>query len=179
MRNIEKLIQHVNNINLLVKEPLITLEPNYDREKLIDLLPSPLPDDFVEFFTCIGNSQPSVFSLVESTRKDDFVQKFFSEAVFELFNPIEGSLGIQDCLECYEERMPTWLISFAPDYMANNFVLSIRESDYGSVYLWLSDYEYVDEEDGQLDDYVDNLIHLADSFSEFILKMKVNEDYLE
>jgi hypothetical protein len=40
MRNIEKLIQHVNNINLLVKEPLITLEPNYDREKLIDLLPS-------------------------------------------------------------------------------------------------------------------------------------------
>lgn len=175
----EMLIQHCNSLIQPFNEPLIVLEEKYDKEKLRSELPSTMPDDFLEFFSCIGNTKPSICALVDSMTEDGFYKKFFGTLAFEFFHPIEGSFGLVDDLDGYEGRMPSWLIRFAPDYMANHFVLSIRKSDYGTVYMWLSDYEFDDEEDGELEEYDGNLVPIANSFSEFILKLKINQEYLD
>lgn len=179
MNDTEKLIEHINKLNREGDVPEITFEEKYNKEKLEELLDKRAPKDFIDFLVYIGNDEPMVNVAIEPESKDEYTLKYFSPVILEWFNPIDGSDGIEANLECYEDRMPTWAIPFAPAPCGDAFVISCHKSDYGSVYLWLHEEEYVDEEDGELDDFRENLVHLANSFTEFILKMKIPPTYDE
>ena len=162
-----KMIKHINEIQKQVPGAVFLENQNHPVEEIVKINEE-LPTDFTEFFSFIGNSSPLIYSMLQVGDE---------EYAFDWFYDIEE---INKSLEDYEDRMPTWLIPFAPDYMGNEFVISVREKDYGSVYLWEHDYEYdEDQDDCPLDEYEGNLICMASSFTEFILKMELNAKYLE
>jgi hypothetical protein len=171
--NLKKMVEHINEINKLASMPSLTEEKalSINEIKKEIKINGEIPLDFIDFYSLVADRELFETSALIKTSSDEYA--------FEYFLPIEGDESIKDDLLTYKGRMPSYLLPFSPDYMGNRFVISCKEDDCGSVYLWLHDYEYDDEEDGELDEYVDNLIHLAKSFTEFIMKMKVNEDYLE
>lgn len=170
--NQSKLIEHINKINILARMPLLAEEKVLSINEIKEEIKTngEIPQDFLNFYALIADRKFETLALIE-TDSDEYA--------FDYFLPIEGELSIKDDLETYKGRMPSYLLPFAPDYLGNRFVISCREEDYGSVYLWLHEEEFMDGEGWALDEYRENLILLANSFTEFIMKMKVNEDYLE
>lgn len=159
-----KLIEHLNGIigDAQIENQQVPVE-------VIRKINEKLPKDFIDFYSHFGDCDEIIGSLIE---KDEGY-------AFDWFYPLtEGIDPIPTVMEGYKGRIPSWLVPFAPDYMGNQFVISVREQDYGSVYLWEHNFEYDEEQDNcSVDEYEDNLIILADSFSGFILSMvEVPED---
>ena len=150
------LIEHLNEI--IQDEEIKNERVDYS---VVLKLNEHLPQDFVEFYSYFGNSDVIISA--------DIGEEYH----FGWFYPLsEGIDPIPSIIETYDGRMPSWIIPFSPDFMGNQFVISVREKDYGSIYLWEHDYEYdEDEDDCPLDEYEGNLVKISDSFSEFILSM--------
>lgn len=162
-----KTVNHIKDIQVQVPNGELLRNHDCPKEEILTINEK-LPPDFVEFYAFIGNSEPTTYSKL-ILEGEEYAFGWFHK-VTEIFNSID----------CYEDRMPTWLVPFSEDYMGNEFVISVREKDYGAIYLWEHDYEYdEDQDDCPLDEYEENLIPMASSFTTFILKMEVNEKYFE
>lgn len=81
-------------------------------------------------------------------------------------------------LELLQGRMPNSFVPFADDYSGNVFCLDVQPSSNGAVYFWSSLSEQSREDavphDNQVLDtsLLQNLTHVADSFSDFIMRLK-------
>ena len=150
-----------------------------------------LPQDYAEFLRQYGES-----SFNEMVGFDPVSEKavYVHSKETELPNPtFKGSQvavffgknkdvrpSLIGKIKMYANRMPDKVIPIADDGLGNKITISLAEKDYGKVYWWDHENEW-DEED-YLDEVGEpmpeeakyqNMYLIADSFTEFLEKLKV------
>lgn len=129
-----------------------------------------LPEDVIEFYTYLGNNIHCIFGEIDNEyayHSVDFIYPLRNEHY-----SVEDNINTYIC----NERMPSWMFPFADSACGDQFVLSTRDIDYGTVYNWDHELEFDEDEGYTLDDYTENLTKVANSFSEFILSIKLTEE---
>jgi hypothetical protein len=119
----------------------------------------PLPDDYVAFLVTHNGGRPKPSDFTFRTKSgestDSSIQCFFGWCD-------DANYGLLQNLSVYEDRIVTEFIPIACDALGNLLLLSLRPSDYGSVWFW--DHELESEDHPTMD----NMDMVADSFTEFV-----------
>lgn len=115
-----------------------------------------LPDDYKEFLIEYNGGKP--FPNIEPTIKSD-VQWIYGMVV----EPYYASLFKH--LDTFAGRLPSWYFPIANDSGGNLYIMSLYEGNHGLIAFW--DHER-EAEQGESDQYFDNLSFVANSFTEFL-----------
>lgn len=124
-----------------------------------------LPEDIVEFYTYLGNNYHNFFAELKIETDIYYV---------DIIHPLRhDKYSVEDNIDTYinDKRMPSWLFPFS-GFGINVYVLSTRQEDFGTVYEWYHGLEFMEGEGYELEEYTDNLTKVADSFTDFILKLE-------
>lgn len=71
-------------------------------------------------------------------------------------------------VKAFENRIPSWYFPFACDPFGNQFLMSLYKDNYGIIAFWNHEGE---APKGQADQYFDNMIFVANSFTDFLSMM--------
>lgn len=77
---------------------------------------------------------------------------------------IESWASLFSAIDIFKGRMPSWYMPIGCDSGGNQFIMSLYHENYGVIAFWEKEGENV--EGG--DQYFDNMILVADSFSDFL-----------
>ncbi len=113
----------------------------------------------------VPNAPPEWFDFY-SKRNGAYPEGYFvnkRELGVDFFPDVEGILDLKRSYSDHD-RVPRWSFLFASDPGGNLWLLSVRESDYGSVWYWDHDWE---AEDGD-PPTEENIERFAGSFNEFL-----------
>lgn len=99
-------------------------------------------------------------------RQDGGSLDFNSEGVQSIFGlgEVPGYASIWENLQTYHDRVPRWLLPVASNFGGNIFAISLRTSDYGSVWFW----DHEEEADEGEPPAEDNIELKAPSWSAFL-----------
>ena len=173
VNHVNNLIEEMNRFSLLTGSSVSRKisDRKIMSRKYINNFFENLPDDVVEFYTHLGNNVHLIFGQIDNEDNPHSV-----DMIYPLRNE---NYSVEANIDTYirDERMPSWMFPFADSECGDQFVLSTREIDYGTVYNWDHELEYDEEYDEcTLDEYFGNLTKVSNSFSEFILSITLSDE---
>ena len=125
-----------------------------------------LPDEYRQFILINngGTPMPNVFEFIDTEGKK-------SNSLVHYFLAIYDGNGFDNIEQNYllyisEKRIPSDIFPIAEDPFGNMVCVSVASGDYGKVYFWDHELEF--------EDNYGNLSLIANSFNEFIHKLKEN-----
>jgi hypothetical protein len=121
-----------------------------------------LPEDYKYFLITHNGGKPN--PNIEPTVKSD-VQWIYGM----VSKPYYASLFQH--LDMFQNRLPSWYIPIANDSGGNLYIMSLYEENRGVVAFW--DHEN-EAEEGQADQYFDNVSLVASSFTDFLNQLVDN-----
>ncbi|WP_276501883.1 SMI1/KNR4 family protein [Terrimonas pollutisoli] len=115
-----------------------------------------LPDDYKNFLLKYNGGEPK--PAIEPTIKSDvqWIYGMVSEPYFA---------SLFQHLDTFQGRLPSWYIPIANDSGGNLYVMSLYEENHGVIAFWSHENE---AEEGQADQYFDNMQFVAPSFTDFL-----------
>ena len=115
-----------------------------------------LPEDYKVFLSKYNGGQPK--PAIQPKVKSD-VQWIYGMVT----EPYYASLFQH--LDMFQGRLPSWYIPIANDSGGNLYIMSLYEENRGLIAFW--DHEN-EAEEGQADEYFDNITFVASSFTDFL-----------
>jgi hypothetical protein len=129
-------------------------------------------NDYCSFLLKTNGGNPTVdysFSFVENNKKTDSVLgEIYRIAKSSEFTTLEEAC--ETFVAC--GRMPVWLIPIACDSFGNQICISIRDSDYNSMYFWNHEKEITDSSSED----ANNISFINKSFTGFLDPLEVMDD---
>lgn len=115
-----------------------------------------LPDDYKEFLIKHNGGVPQ--PNIEPTVKSD---------IQWIYGMVEGPYyaSLFQHLDMFEGRLPSWYIPIANDSGGNLYIMSLYPENHGLIAFW--DHES-EAEEGEADEYFDNMTFVASSFGHFL-----------
>ena len=167
------------NLQVVSREPPATEAQVVAFEQRMKMV---LPTDYREFLTReggggrvqIGDHEDIVFPLKWDGQ--DWAEGL-DEALFKNFYSLDenSTLAWEEAYEAFiqQRRVPADLLPIAYDAGSNQLLLGISGARKGKVYYWAKDFEPVDDppEPGY-----ENIAFVADSFSDFLKKLRPMEE---
>ena len=122
-----------------------------------------LPDDYKTFLLQKNGGIPKKAKIKIDLLGVKVVQQFYA-----LTSPA-NSYTLSYLLEVYSERIPNYMLPIADDPAGNLYLCRLQPGDaYGNIYFW----DHEEEADGKSQPYFDNITLVADSFTNFLSKLK-------
>ncbi|HUC81845.1 MAG TPA: SMI1/KNR4 family protein [Flavisolibacter sp.] len=121
-----------------------------------------LPDDYRQFLIHYNGGKP--VPNIEPTIRSD-VQWIYGMVV----EPYYASLFQH--LETFSGRIPSWYMPIANDSGGNLYVMSLYAENHGTIAFWNHENE---ADEGEADEYFDNMKFVAGSFTEFLNNLVAN-----
>ena len=138
---------------------MASANPNTSMEKISEfeqIYDVKLPKEYVEFLLKFNGGYPQKSSFkISENEGESLVNKFYG------LGEIESSLA--KVFEVLEDEIPENFISIANDPAGNEILLGVSGKELGQVYFWIHDRD-IDEE-------MENMIILENSFTEFFNKL--------
>lgn len=136
--------------------PRPTAEDVKDFETKIGLV---LPEDYKKFLVEKNGGVPKKSKINTDLLGTKVVQQFYA-----IKNPAKN-YTLSYLLEIYSGRIPDRMLPIADDPAGNLYLCQLQPGDTcGKIYFW----NHEEEADGEPQPYFDNIIHVADSFSDFL-----------